>query len=228
MLHLEPEQTILSVVLTGEFNPSIFHPAWFSQNELLPQQETDSVEEMICTNEVSTFVLDDVHFQVERQRFGLTTKDASKGPFIRDLALGTFGLLEHTPLAALGLNLDLRYALESEDSWHKVGHALAPKSYWEGILSDPGMMGVSVRGKRPDCDADRVDIRVRPVAGIKNGVFVGINQHYQIETSLRTSITERNQTAMHILQNDWGSFRSYAEKAAEQLVQNALSDGGQK
>jgi hypothetical protein len=144
------------------------------------------------------------------------------------LVAGTFSLLEHTPLTALGLNLDLRYALESQDSWHAVGHSLAPKSYWDGILEDPGLMGVSMRGKRTDCEADRMDIRVQPVAGMKNGVLVGINQHYKIETPLRTSVSERNQEAMHILQNDWNSFRSYAENAALQLIQNALGQGDAK
>lgn len=221
-----PEQKVFAVVLTGEFNPAIFHPAWLAQNELIAVEETDSAEDLICTNEVSTFVLDGAHFQVERQRFGLTTKDESKAPWIRDLTVGIFTLLEHTPLTALGLNLDIRYSLESNELWHAVGHNLAPKPCWEDILEEPGMLGVTMRGKREKCSADRVDVRVQPVTSLTHGVFVGINQHYDLKTESRTSVFERNQAAMKILTNEWSSFRTYAATASIQLLQKAIKMGG--
>ena len=179
------EKKIIAVVLTGEFNPAIFHPAWLAQNELVAPEEAETVNEVICTNEVSTFVLDGVHMQVERQRFGLTTEDESKAVWLRDLTVGIFSILEHTPLKAIGFNQDIRYALDSEEMWHAIGDRLAPKPCWEGILESPGMLGVFMRGKRSDCAADRIDIRVQPAPGLTNGVYVGFNQHYNLATESR-------------------------------------------
>lgn len=226
MPNILPEQKVFAIVLTGEFNPAIFHPAWLAQNELVAVEEAETAEDLICSNDVSTFVLDDAHFQVERHRFGLTTKDESKAPWIRDLAVGVFTLLEHTPLLALGLNLDIRYSLGSEESWHAVGDKLAPKPCWEGIIEDPGMLSVAVRGNRAGSAADRVDVRVQPVASPAYGVFVGINQHYDLKTESRESVFDRNQVAINILNNEWKPFLSYAGTASVQLLEKAIAMEG--
>lgn len=219
---INPEQKIFAIVLTGEFNPSIFHPAWLSQNELVATEEAEDAEDIICTNEVSSFVLDGVHFQVERHRFGLTAKDESKAPWIRDLTDAVFSLLEHTPLTAMGLNLNVRYALEDMHSWHKIGHTLAPKDCWKDILEDPGMLSISVRGKRNNCSADRIDFNVQPVPSPINGILIGVNQHYDLKTDKQTSVYDRNRAAKSILKDDWNKFRSYATKASSELLRNAL------
>ncbi len=166
-----------------------------------------------------------MQFQVEQQRFGLTTKDASKAPIVRDLAVSIFTLLEHTPLDALGLNLHMGYSLESKQCWNDVGHSLAPKVCWNGILEKPGLAGMTMRGQRTDCSADRIDIRVHPTPEHENGVYVGFNQHYDIKTEHRKSIMSRNREALRILQEDWNTFRSYAQKAAVNLLQNAIAGG---
>ena len=217
-VEFEPEQRVIAVVILGDFNPAIFHPLWYAQNDLIPEEEIGDASDVITSAEVSTFLLNEVHFQVERHRFGLTTKDASKAPYLRDLAVSSFTLLEHTPLTAMGLNLDLHFSLPSSEAWHQVGYRLAPKECWQGVLESPGLRGVSMEGTRPDCDADRVWIRVQPAGGLEHGVFVGINQHYNIETKKRKSIAERNTEVMRILNDDWNSFHSYAEHAAVLLV----------
>ncbi|MCR9293907.1 MAG: DUF616 domain-containing protein [bacterium] len=217
-MELEPEQEVHSLVLLGSFNPSIFHPAWYSDNDLLAKEETAEALDLILTREVSTFTVNDIHFQIEQHRFGLTTKDAAKAPFLRDLAIGTFVLLEHTPLTALGLNLELEFALPSVEAWHEVGHRLAPKEPWKTILENPGMRGLVMEGKRPDCDANRIQIRVQPSRSITHGVLVGMNQHYDIKTESRESVRECNAEVIRILNNEGQSLRSFLLKASDTLV----------
>lgn len=215
---LVPEQRVFAVVILGKFNPAIFHPLWYAHNDLIPREETDEASDVITSDEVSTFVVNAVHFQVERHRFGLTTKDASRAAYLRDLTVGSFTLLEHTPLTALGLNLDFRFSLPDVEAWHEIGHRLAPKEHWNGILESPGMRGITMEGTRSGCNADRISIRVQPASSFEHGVFIGINQHYNIETEKRTSIAERNTEVMRILNSDWNAFQSYAENAALDLV----------
>lgn len=214
----QPEQEVHSVVALGDFNPMIFHPSWFSQNELLPSEETDEAESPIVTREISTFTVSDVHVQVEQARFGLTTKNSAKATLLRDLAIGCFTLLEHTPLNALGLNLDFDFEMRSADEWHAVGNRLAPKSEWANIIENPGMRAIVMEGKRTGNSADRIHIRVQPSSRPAHGVYVAINQHYILKASNRETVRQRNAEALRILNDDWNSFRHYALEAAVSII----------
>jgi hypothetical protein len=150
---VEPDRQSLSIVVLGDFNPSIFQPFWFSANGLMPQVEADNAEISLIHKQVAAFSMGKLNIQVDGARFGITTDEPSQEPILRDLALGTLSLLEHTPLRAIGLNLDMVFAVESEEAWHAIGHRLVPKHDWAQILDSPGMQQVVVEGKRPDCRA---------------------------------------------------------------------------
>jgi hypothetical protein len=53
----EPEQQVFSVVILGNFNPKIFHPLWYAQNELIAKQEIDEADDVLCSSEVSSSIL---------------------------------------------------------------------------------------------------------------------------------------------------------------------------
>lgn len=210
-------QEVHAIVTLGEFNPMIFHPAWFANNNLLPEEETAEAEGLVVTRELSTFQVSDIHVQVEQGRFGLTTKNPAQAPLLLDLAEGCFRLLEHTPINHLGLNLDLEYEMPSVEDWHAVGDRLAPKAPWSGILSNPGMRAVVMEGQRDGCDADRVHVRVQPTNRVQ-AVFVGVNQHYNIKTEARQSVRERNAEAIRVVNEDWNSFRRFAKDSALAVI----------
>jgi hypothetical protein len=67
---------------------------------------------------------------VTPERFQASTTDEGFYEATRDLMIGTFELLDHTPVTALGVNREFRYQLESEKSWHLLGDTLAPKDGW--------------------------------------------------------------------------------------------------
>jgi len=220
------DQSVFAVVILGDFNPAIFHPLWYAQNDLIPNEEVADANEVLTSDQVSTFLHNEVHFQVERHRFGLTTKDPSRALYLRDLAVGTFTLLEHSPLKALGLNRDMRFSMPTPEGWNEVGHCLAPKEPWLEILESPGMRVVAMEGKRPDCDADQVSIRVQPAPSLENGIFVAVNQHYNLQTTDNASISDRNTAAIRILNNDWHSFCGFAERAAISLISTTQKRSG--
>jgi len=219
----QPELEVHSVVALGEFNPMIFHPSWFSQNELLPPEETDEAESPIVTREISTFTVSDIHVQVEQGRFGLTTKNSAKTPLLRDLAIGCFTLLEHTPLNAMGLNLDYDFEMRTIGEWHAVGNRLAPKSAWSNILENPGMRAIVMEGKRTGCSADQIHIRVQPSNRAGQGIYVAVNQHYILHATNRKTVRQRNVEALRILKEDWNSFRHYASEAASSIIAGPIA-----
>jgi len=218
----EPDQETFAIVVLGDFNPAIFHPAWFSANQLLPEEETREAEIAVITKEVAAFVVGNIHVQVDPVRFGLTTTQSTRGPVLRDVASGTLSVLEHTPLSAIGLNLDLQFHMPSEADWHRIGHALAPKELWTPFLEEPGMRHLVIEGTRPGCDAQRIHIQVQPIFSPKWSILVRINQHYRIDTADRPEVSDRHDAATRILDRDWPSFCSFAKQTAAKLLADCL------
>ncbi len=212
------QQKIISIVLLGDFNPAIFHPQWLAFNELVSKESANVAKNMSCQSEFSAFEIDGMHYQVDQQRFGLTTKDESQVPILLDTVKGILTLLEHTPLQAIGLNYDFRYSMADVQSWDRLGHTLAPKDHWSKLLADPGMAGVMIRGARPEVPAARLDIRVNPIMDGKNGVFIGVNQHYRFDDLDSTAIAQRNERVLNILDQDWRAFCNYALQAANEIL----------
>jgi hypothetical protein len=216
---VEPERQSLSIVVLGDFNPAIFHPLWFSANGLVPEEETNDADEFIIQKQIAIFSIGKIQLQVDESRLGLTTVESPQGPILRDLALGTLSILEHTPLKAIGLNLDMAFAIETEHAWHAFGDRLVPKNDWAQILEKPGMQQVVVEGMRSDCNADRVHIRVQPSSHCR--VLVAVNQHYQLETAERVDVRERHREAIRVLRDDWANFTAFARNAAAKLLQSS-------
>ena len=114
--------------------------------------------------------------KVDQNRFLLETAHPAKAFPLRDLALSTFQILEHTPIDAFGFNVQDDYLMPNEEAWHNLGHQLAPKAVWNGLLQKPGMGTLIIKGKREDCpSADYDPILAEPSP--KFGVVFSLNQH---------------------------------------------------
>jgi len=174
----------VSIVLLGKFNPAIFHPSWFAAQELIRQQEADATEIVLVHPEASILNTDWLQVHVVRNRFQAGTAQESYFEPLRDLVVGVFSLLSHTPVSAMGINRDFHFKLESEKSWHQLGHRLAPKQDWKDLLDEPGMLSLAMKGERTDDFDGYLQVRVAPSPRIQYGVFVAVNDHYRlVETS---------------------------------------------
>ncbi len=169
-----------SIVLVGSFNPAIFQPAWFSAEGLLAKEETAEANLGIAHPEILAFTADWLSIEVTRERWIITTVQPPFYGALRDLALGTFTVLHHTPIAMMGLNRDWHFRMDSEDHWHEVGHRLAPPANWEGILEKPGMRSLTMEGVRPDGLRGFLRVKVEPSGKVHPGVYININDHYEV------------------------------------------------
>ena len=110
-----------SVVAVGDFNPAIFSPDWLEGNKLIGKSDADTVREsksMISSHQVTSFETKWFALQVLENRFSLTSKDALS-PALKDLAVGIFQLVPHTPVTAVGLNFLAHFKLTSEEEYHR-------------------------------------------------------------------------------------------------------------
>lgn len=179
-----PEIQGVTVVFLGDFNPKIFQPAWFAAQGLIRQQEADEARVEIILPEVVSFSLEWLALQVTREQCAMSTTQEPYYAVMRDLIVGTFNLLQHTPLHKLGINMDMHFRMDSEASWHAFGHRIAPKELWQDVLKNPGMRSLTMEGQRPDEFRGYIRVQVEPSIKIHPGVYFRVNDHYEIETLL--------------------------------------------
>ena len=171
-----PEPTLeingASVVMVGSFNPAIFHPEWFARNGLLPQGEVDSADLQVVHPQLSQFETERFSFQITMDRFAALTKPNTTAGPLRDLILGTFFILEHTPVSAIGLNRMLHFAMGSEEAWHRLGDRLAPKEPWNPILEGrPGLRNLDIITQKESPKGASVMVRIQPSIQVQHGVY---------------------------------------------------------
>lgn len=178
-----PNKEGISIVLVGDFNPKIFQPAWFAAQDppLIPKLEAEEAKVEIIHPDVVIFEVDWFRLQATRDRFLISTAQASRYEFLRDLVVGTFQLLQHTPIRAMGINKDTHWGVGSEDVWHKFGHRIAPKEVWNGVLEKPGLLSLAIRGVRTDDYDGNINVKVEPSRQIHPGIYFNVNDHYSVK-----------------------------------------------
>jgi hypothetical protein len=216
------EKEGFSIVVLGNFNPTIFQPRWFAVHNLIREDEADAAKVEIIHRDAAIFTTGWLTLQVTEGNFTILTQDPTKSLPLRDLAMGTFKLLEHTPLAAFGFNGFGHCKAATEESWHAFGHHYAPKDSWEAVLKNAGLLKLELEGKREGYD-DRIQIRIEssPPNLVIMGIMIAVNQHRDITKNAQgndTTTQERNRAFLSGLQNDWDGFLQYAKEARNHLL----------
>lgn len=206
----------VNIVIRGQFNPAIFHPAWFQAQKLVRSQEADAAKIEIIQPNVAIFTMEWLRIQIVGDRFQVgTTQEAFYEP-LRDLVVGVLDILDHTPLRMLGLNRDFHFRLESEKAMHSVGHRLAPKEDWQGALTAPGLMSLTMQGKRPDQSNGFIQVKVEPSAQVQYGVYIEVNDHYELRSTPET--TAPPSAATKILSEQWTASMNRGLEIANKIA----------
>jgi len=127
---IEPEEKQVIIVLIGNFNPTIFHPAWFRETGVFSVSEAEAMKIDFMHPEIATLSGEWFSLQVQKDRFTLR---ALQPPYVQvnDLVLRIFGeFLTHTPIKKLGINLMVQFSVKDFDTQYKLGRALAPIEAW--------------------------------------------------------------------------------------------------
>jgi hypothetical protein len=205
-----PEIDGASIVILGSFNPGIFHPIWFKVNNLIRSQEADNADLKVVVPDVAEFSVDWFSMNVLRDRFQIRTTDSAHFGPIKDLVLGAFHILEHTPVKQIGMNRDMHFNMESEENWHALGHLLAPKEHWRDIMNQTGLTSITMEDPRSE-PKGHVRVKVEPSQRIHPGVYFNVNNHYVIEEDGIKKMLE-------ILQERWEDDMSAAFSMAAHLL----------
>jgi hypothetical protein len=213
----KPEIEGVSVVLVGALNPAIFQPAWFAGEKLIRQEEADKADVKVISPQVSVFSIGWVNLEVTLDRFNANTTQIQHLDSVRDLIAGTFTLLRHTPIKHVGINPLAHFRSKSVDDWHKIGHRLAPKEPWAGLLEKPGMRRVSMLGQRTDDYKGDITATVEPSLVLSQtgfGVYFEVNDHYDISNGEGNDCDRM----AAILKNCWEPSLERASRIMQQLI----------
>ncbi len=205
-----------SIVLRGNFNPAIFQPMWLVKHGLVFEEEAAAAKITVITPELAIFSVGLMTLLITLDKFQVAVTSAEASEAIRDLVVGTFHILNETPLTQLGINRDLHFKIPSIEQWYTVGHRLAPKEIWSGLLDDLGTRSVVMQGKRRDASSEYVRVRVEPSARVRPGVYVGNNEHFV------KAPNEASEHLLDVLRAEWASAQASAKRVAEELIARCL------
>ena len=231
----EPELSGVTIVGAGSFNPAIIHPTWLREKGLIPANlaedalENHQSQPTISTPQLSTFVADWLAVQVTQEQAVFSTVEEGRQDELRDIARGIFELLPETPVDAIGINSDTHFRLESEQVWHEFGDKFLPKDFWEPLFSEGdwlarpdgqhvGLRSMTIEVTRGDSGPPGFvrtelgpSVRITP-----NGIYAGINCHYQLSRATDRSTASK---AGQALLDQWQPARELQIRLVGQLLE---------
>jgi hypothetical protein len=219
---LEGEE--ISVVLIGDFNAKIFHPAWFAAEGLIRRSEAEEAVVEIVHRDVASFRLDWVAIDVVADKFSARVTSTVYRTGLRDLVAGALSTLRHTPTRQLGINLSKRFTFATDADWHNFGHYLAPTSPWKGLLDRPGMRAIHVQGRRTDDAPGHILVTVEP--GTPPTATIRINDHYEMPKDLGSESATPTAYFVDIIATGFEQSLQRANDIIDELIARFMSQKG--
>jgi hypothetical protein len=220
----------ITVVGVGPFNPAIFQPRWFADNELLADTDAeDAQDQLVVTPQLTVFTGGWLSVQVTREQAVFATVEDARELELRDLVKNVFELLPHTPVSAVGINADNHFRVDSEDAWHELGDVVLPKDRWDPLFVGDdqewltrsgdkvsGLRSMTVESWRPN-RRDYVRVQVEPSTRITpNGVYAGINAHYQLTYDEEVGDALKGAS---VVAEKWDVTRTLEQRLRDQILE---------
>jgi hypothetical protein len=163
-------------IATGNFNPKIVEPLWLAKYALVSEDEAEAADRQLVDGDLSHITFPWADLVVLQDRLQIESgEEMVNEAQLRDLSVGLLRLLPHTPVTAVSIQHRIVVVAKNEEEWHGVGHRLAPKEVWAGILESPGLFDIAMQGTRLDGLDGGWKVRVRPAVDPKLGIWINVN-----------------------------------------------------
>jgi len=228
-MRITPEQSGVTIVLVGQFNPAIFRPEWFRSRELAATDDLARTEVDIIHPEVARFRLPWATIHVQREQFVVST---TEDPFVRihDLVLKIFvENLRHTPVFHIGINREAHFRLSGRAAIDKIGYALAPPTAWGEWAGDitsgdennhGGLRSLTMEQSRvDDRRAGYIRASVQPSVMYVPGIWMQINDHYEVAD--KSTPPDGSAEIMKVLEESFDRSVSRSEWIMDQILRLA-------
>lgn len=214
---LAPELDKLAIVAIGAFNPAVFQPSWLARQNLIRLEEAEKSDIKIINKQAAIFTIEWFSLQVIENSFNIETGDPTKSRPLLDFVIGTFKILEHTPIEAFGLNRYFHCRIDANDDWNKLSQLLAPMQPWQGIVAEPALLSLTIAGRSEASAANEVQIRVEPSAVVTPGVFVQVHQNFKLAASMGNGASSATMF-VQMLQSYWDDFLAFSRNVPSRVL----------
>ena len=209
-----PEIVNGSIACIGAFAPAAFTPDWLLKNNLIGEDEYQSMlesDKVICSASVAQLESNTFICQITPTRIHIVSKDVVR-PTINDLAMGILSLLGRVAITSVGINFMTHFKMPSDEAYHRVGDVLVPKPVWLGLFNQPewsaGLTDLAVKirfapRETPDEDDDGhgITIRVQPSAKVVKGILLTFNHH--MDFAITKDSPHSDEAALKFLEENW-------------------------
>lgn len=189
----KPENKVVTLVLLGNFNPMMFHPQWFGQNQIISQSEVDAIvmdtnNTFIMAPNITIFNTPQLQIQVQDTKFAVVGLKESF-TLVKDVVKKTFERLGAIPIVAMGINASAHFKMPDHKTFQRFGDMLTPKEgIWESLLGDNisgdnrtgGLVSLQMRNYK-DGKEGMFNVFVERSVRFELGIFISCNDHYQFE-----------------------------------------------
>jgi hypothetical protein len=154
----------------------------------------------------------------DAERVQMSTTQPQYYDSLADLLLGTFRILRHVPLTALGLHWMAHFASASEEDWHKIGDTLAPKTIWNELFTKPGLLTLVIQETRKKEPSEFTTVAVEPSSKVRPGVFFEVHDHYEVVPAEPPDVEQ----VMALLREQWQPSFRRAKKVMNHILDKIL------
>ena len=206
----------VSISLLGYFNPLILQPNWLLANELIDEDDfqhltDDENGRFVVSAEFTGLRLAWAKLETTRDACTLTSDFGTDTPDrIRELAVGIFQLLPHTPIEQVTLIYFRHFALP-DDNWAALARRLAPPAPFESAAPGASLQSLQYVVER---EGGHLSIVVEPSVREDFSVFIGVEDALEFE-----AVGDKTaQRALRALDERWDATRGNAEAIMRSLV----------
>lgn len=142
----------------GAFNPAILRPEWFVSQRIIPEADDFSIEMMLGPVPQYRFKVGATTWTIGGARITIEPSGDADAP--PNLAAVTFQKLEHTPISAIGYNLNAKLLIEDWKSPRphlptdvstivsRYGILVNQSHAFQTVQEDGGLLNVTIKEER--------------------------------------------------------------------------------
>lgn len=203
-----------SIVLIGKFDPEIAQPGSLFEKRLFHESDAPRIKVELRLPDVISLTTDWINFSVEQNRIvASTTVQKPLSEPVRDFVLDIVSEMPDAMISAFGINNDFHFSVGPIENWHRIGDAIAPKKFWQGITKNPGLLSITMQSVRDDGNAGYMQTRVETSTRIPNGIYVQVNDHFASKIASGVAAGEM----LDLLEREWGASMKRSEEISQAI-----------
>ncbi len=123
-----------SVVILGDFMPSMFQPLWLASKKIIGEDEAKSACDVVISHDICRFKTGDwLEFLCIQNKMQILTRKAPYFPMLRDFVIQIIGLIPNTVINSIGLNYNFSLGLLDSTEFYVIGKQLGCLDKWKNI-----------------------------------------------------------------------------------------------